>query len=123
MTIRIWAAGYIGKSARGNKFSGQYMITNGPYQYLKHPLYIGNFFLVLGVIILFNPVLWFAILLIILFILEYTIIMLSEINYLQNLPKKEKKFELINVKGEISTMIILIMIFLVYFGQKYLLKK
>jgi len=115
--IRIWAAGYIGIAARSTKFSGQFVITNGPYKYLKHPLYLGNFFLVFGVIILFNPTIWFALLLIFLFIFEYAIIIISEMNYLKNLPKKEVRFALTNCRTETSTIIIMLLIFLIYLGK------
>lgn len=114
LLIRIWAACYIGTKSRENKFTTQYIITNGPYRYLKHPLYIGNFLLVLGVIILFNPALWLAILLIASFLLEYSIIIHSELNYLKDLPKKEAEFKLSNSKSEISTILILIIIGLIY---------
>lgn len=112
--IRIWAGGYIGQRARQNHFSAHYMITNGPYRFLKHPLYCGNLLLVVGVILLFNPPPWFAILLIILFILEYSIIAFSEFHHLKKLPKKRVKFKLTNTRGEISTVIILMIIYLVY---------
>lgn len=38
--IRIWASGHIQKSFK--------VTTSGPYAYLRHPLYAGNFFLFLG---------------------------------------------------------------------------
>lgn len=112
--IRIWAAGYIGIMSRANSFTTQYMITNGPYHLLKHPLYLGNFFLVMSVIILFNPLIWIAILLCFLFVLEYSIIIYSELNYLRKLPKKKAKFKLSNSKGEIYTILIMIIIYLAY---------
>ena len=115
--IRIWAAGYIGVEARSTKFSGQFVITNGPYKYLKHPLYLGNFFLILGIIILFNPAVWFALLLIFLFIFEYSIIILSELDYLKNLPKKKAKLKFTNCRAEISTIVIMLLIFLIYLGK------
>ena len=112
--LRIWAAGYIGTKSRDNRFTTPHLITSGPYRYLRHPLYLGNFFLVIGVILLFNPPIWLAILLIILFIIVYSMIIFGELHYLKNLPEKKVRFKLINAKGEISTIFIMCIIYLVY---------
>ncbi len=119
LMLRIWAAGYIGEKSRENKFTTQYAIINGPYHYLKHPLYLGNFFLVLGVILLFCPPIWLGILIIILFVFVYLLIINSELNYLKDLPKKEMKFKLANAKGEISTILVMIFIFLIYIVARW----
>jgi protein-S-isoprenylcysteine O-methyltransferase Ste14 len=121
MTIRIWAAGYIGASARGNTFSGQHMIISGPYHYVRHPLYCGNFFLVLSVIILFNPPTVLAVLLFILFIIEYTIIIMSEQHYVQSLPKEKVHFNVMNLRGELSTLVVLGLIYCVSVVRKVLI--
>ena len=112
--LRIWAAGYIGTESRENKFTTAYVITSGPYRYLRHPLYLGNFSLVIGVILLFNPTIWFAILLIALFCIVYSMIIFGELHYLKNFPEKKVKFKLINTKGEISTIFIMGIIYLIY---------
>ncbi len=117
LLLRIWAAGYIGPRSRKNEFSAEYMIISGPFHYIKHPLYIGNFLLVLGVILLFNPPGWLMLVLLLVFIVEYSIIIYSEEDYLKDLPKKEVKFMLYNSKGEISTTLILTLILLVYMGM------
>jgi len=114
LVLRMWTVGYIGPVSRQNKFAGHYIIQNGPYRFLKHPLYIGNFSLVVGVIFLFNPPIWLVISLIALFVVEYSIIILSEQKYLKNLLHKEAKFKLINLRGEISTVVVLIIIYLIY---------
>ena len=117
LLIRIWAAGYIGLDARASKFASQYLITNGPFQYLKHPLYTGNLFLVLGVTILFNPPVLLAALLVVLFVMEYSIIICSEINYLKNLSGRKVKFKLRNAKNEISTVLVVVIIYLIYLAR------
>lgn len=121
MTIRIWAAGYIGILARGNKFSGQHIIINGPYRYVKHPLYCGNFFLVLGVIVLFNPPTVFAFLLLILFITQYALIIMSEQHYVESLPKKKVNFKVTNIRGELSTIVVLVVMYCTYVVRKILI--
>ena len=45
--IRLWAAGFVEKVARKNTVSFHTLITSGPYQYIRHPLYLGN---ILGMI-------------------------------------------------------------------------
>lgn len=114
IVLRVWAAGYIGPASRQNTFAGDYVITNGPYRYVKHPLYLGNFFLVLGVMSLFNPPAWLAIILIGLFIVEYTLIVRAEQNYLTNLPRRNAQFHFGNLKNEISTVLVIIAIYIVY---------
>lgn len=114
LVIRFWAAGYIGKKARAAKFSTDCRITNGPYKYLEHPLYLGNFFLVLGIIMLFNPVIWFAIIVLIFFLSIYTIIILGEMDYLRGRPEIKEKFAFANCKGEVSTIGIVILILIIY---------
>jgi len=114
LIIRFWAAGYIGKKARATNFATGCRIVNAPYRYLKHPLYVGNFFLVSGVILLFNPAIWFAVLVMVLFLLVYTLIIMSEAHYLKGLTEKKVRFRLVNCKGEISTIVIVLVIVLIY---------
>lgn len=113
--IRFWAAGYIGKKARATNFSTGCRIVNAPYKYLKHPLYVGNFFLILGVVLLFNPAIWFGVLVMVLFLLVYVLIIMSESNYLKDLPETKAHFKLVNCKGEISTIIVVIVVLLVHY--------
>jgi len=113
--IRLWSAGYIGEKARGRKITAEFRIISGPYHILRHPLYIGNFFLVSGMILLFNPTFWFALLLIIIFLFEYSIIIFAENYILKNLPEKKFRFSFKNLKGEISTIIIVVIIYTLYF--------
>ena len=112
--MRIWAAGYIGLAARRYEFHTEYQIINGPYHLFKHPLYIGNFFLVLGVLILFNPPLWLSLLYAGLFIVMYTTISFSEQRFLGEKPERRAQYKLGNLIGELSTLIVLGVIYLVY---------
>jgi protein-S-isoprenylcysteine O-methyltransferase Ste14 len=121
MALRIWAAGYIGPAARQSTFYATSVIISGPYRLLKHPLYIGNFFLVLGVILLFNPPIVLASMLVVLFIIEYTAIIVAERKYLKNMPHSNVPFRWRNARGELSTLFVLIFIVLVY-GARLLLR-
>lgn len=115
VALRIWAAGYIGPAARKREFHAEHRIISGPYRVLKHPLYIGNFFLVLGVIILFNPPQYLGLAYLGFFILVYTLISLSEKRYLTRKPECRVQFKLNNLRAELSTLIVLGVIYSVYF--------
>ncbi len=114
MAVRVWAVGYIGSPSRKNIFLGTYVIANGPYRIIKNPLYVGNFLLVIGVILLFSPPVWFATVIIIAFLIEYSIIVMSEQNYLTHLPRRKAQFNLDNLKSEISTFLVIIAIYIIY---------
>ncbi len=113
--IRLWAAGHIGEKARGRAITAEKRIISGPYYVLKHPLYLGNLFLVSGTILLYNPVFWLGLLIIAVFLLEYSIIIYAEESNLKQLRRERINFSLKNLKGEISTIIILILVYAVYF--------
>ena len=59
-TVRMWASGYVMKNKE--------LATNGPYAYVRHPLYVGNILLLLGfsiassqwwAFVLMGALLWF----------------------------------------------------------------
>jgi protein-S-isoprenylcysteine O-methyltransferase Ste14 len=114
LAIRVWAAGYIGTSARNTSFETPYRITDGPYKILYHPLYIGNFLLVIGVTILYNPPLVYAVIIGVLFIMMYGLIIASEHMYVKRLPQRTTGFSVRNCAGEISTIVILTVIFMIH---------
>jgi protein-S-isoprenylcysteine O-methyltransferase Ste14 len=39
---RIWAAGFVGRAARGARPVGQTLVTAGPYGYVRNPMYAGT---------------------------------------------------------------------------------
>lgn len=119
LALRFWAAGHVGQKARAIGFTTGCRIMNAPYKYLKHPLYLGNFFLVLGIVILFSPATWLAVLIMILFLLIYALIITGEMDYLKGLPEKTVQFKLTNCKGEISTIIIVMIILIIHYILLY----
>lgn len=113
--IRLWASGYIGSISRGYEINGDYRVINGPYKIFPHPLYLGNLFLVLGTIVLFKPPLWYGLVLVVIFLVEYSIITIAEKNHLKKLPEKRVRFSFGNLKGEISTIIVIGIIYFIYY--------
>ena len=112
--LRIWAAGYIGMKGRGREFQDEYAIANGPYRLFGHPLYFANFMLVLGTLMMYNPPLWLGALYVGFFFLVYVPIALAERQFLRGKPGREARFSMANLRAEISTWIVLAVIYIVY---------
>jgi protein-S-isoprenylcysteine O-methyltransferase Ste14 len=53
--VRFWGVSYAGSETRTTgKVGGTQLVTNGPYAYVRNPLYLGNIFTYLGVGIMSN---------------------------------------------------------------------
>jgi len=81
--LRIISLMYVGKSTRAREIKAPFLTTGGPYAYVRNPLYIGNLFIGLSFIILFNPKFIFYLIFIVLFFLQYTLIIIEEENFLK----------------------------------------
>jgi len=46
--LRIISVGYIGVSSRAREIVSEKLVTNGPYSYIRNPIYTGNMFLYMG---------------------------------------------------------------------------
>lgn len=70
--FRIYAVAYIGSVSRTRNTSttGGNLITEGPFSWVRNPLYVGNFFITIGVAI-FAGVVWMMILTAGLFAAQY----------------------------------------------------
>lgn len=50
--LRIWAASHIGAWTGPQRLKAPTLIMRGPYAYVRHPIYIGNFIIGFGIILL-----------------------------------------------------------------------
>ena len=85
LAIRALTVGYTPKNTSGRNTERQvadFLNTSGMYSFVRHPLYVGNFFMYLGIAIL-TANLCFVISFILAFWLYYERIMLAEEQFLQ----------------------------------------
>jgi protein-S-isoprenylcysteine O-methyltransferase Ste14 len=83
--IRIFTLGYVPGGTSGRNTRRQvagHLNTTGIYAIVRHPLYLGNFFIFLG-LSLFVRVWWFSLLIILAFWIYYERIMFAEEDFLQ----------------------------------------
>ncbi|HEY6365526.1 MAG TPA: isoprenylcysteine carboxylmethyltransferase family protein [Candidatus Binatia bacterium] len=50
--LRVWAASHAKRCTRWRDIKARVLITTGPYAYIRHPIYVGNFLIGLGMIVL-----------------------------------------------------------------------
>jgi hypothetical protein len=84
LAMRFWASGYIGIAGRVREIGARQRLASGPYRLLRHPLYIGNFLLVAGMLVALRPALWLSTVALAGFVLEYTLIVVAEERDLAN---------------------------------------
>jgi hypothetical protein len=82
LAVRFWASGYIGIEGRVREVGARQRIVSGPYRMLRHPLYIGNFVLVVGMLVALRPALWLCAVVVVGFVVEYAFIVAAEERYL-----------------------------------------
>lgn len=85
LSIRIYTVGYTRPNSSGRNTKTQVadgLNTTGIYSIIRHPLYVGNFFMWLGIAML-TANFWFIMSFILLFWLYYERIMLAEEQYLR----------------------------------------
>lgn len=90
-SLRIWAVGYAGSATRTTRgVGGEVLVVTGPFAHVKNPLYLGNFFISLGVCIMawaWMP--WMLLLYVALFVVQYAMIVSLEEEHLREQFGKE----------------------------------
>lgn len=80
--IRIYSVAFIGGVSRTRTSStNQALVTEGPYSLVRNPLYVGNFFIVLGICLYGNET-WLIVLATLAFAFQYWFIVKYEENLL-----------------------------------------
>jgi protein-S-isoprenylcysteine O-methyltransferase Ste14 len=90
LAVRFWASGYIGIEGRAREIDASRRVTSGPYRLLRHPLYVGNFLLVTGMLVALRPGIVVSVAVLVLFVLEYAIIVVAEERDLEAKGKGER---------------------------------
>jgi protein-S-isoprenylcysteine O-methyltransferase Ste14 len=82
--IRFWGVSIVGAETRTTgTVGGTFLITNGPFSYVRNPLYVGNMMLYVGVGIMSMALFpWMLIVAIAWFYLQYYLIVTREEEYL-----------------------------------------
>jgi protein-S-isoprenylcysteine O-methyltransferase Ste14 len=131
LALRFWAAGYLGRA--GRNFDASRLVTTGPYRYFRHPLYFGNFLLVIGALAILHAGWRLTSLTLVLFIFEYSAIAMAEEHHLARVlgepylhyrgsvspflplsryrPSDGKTFSRQRARSEMSTVVVLLVLF------------
>jgi protein-S-isoprenylcysteine O-methyltransferase Ste14 len=82
--IRFWGVSIAGSETRTTgTVGGTYLITTGPFAYVRNPLYVGNMLLYGGVGIMSMALFpWLLLAAVLWFVVQYTMIVLQEEEYL-----------------------------------------
>jgi protein-S-isoprenylcysteine O-methyltransferase Ste14 len=84
--IRFWGVSIAGSETRTTGAVGAtHLVTDGPFGYVRNPLYVGNMMLYTGVGIMSNALMpWLPLAALIFFIVQYSLIVSREEEHLQN---------------------------------------
>ncbi len=78
-SIRLWAVAHAGGATRTRSVGAPYLVTSGPYAYVRNPLYFGNVVIYLGVATIGGEQLyWLLPLTLIYFTIQYKLIISLE---------------------------------------------
>lgn len=80
--LRIWSVSHAGKFTRSRRIKAQALITSGPYAYIRNPIYVGNFLIGLGFVLL-SGALPFIPVFLALFGMQYSVITCEEEKFLR----------------------------------------
>ncbi|MEO0069180.1 MAG: isoprenylcysteine carboxylmethyltransferase family protein [candidate division WOR-3 bacterium] len=118
---RFWAVGHIGKEVRARVIGAREIVRSGPYRFFPHPIYAGNFLLVLGMLWALNPPVWLWLVVLAGFFTIYGLIARAEEQYLKdsNLPVVEKHFSCQEALSEASTWLAVTLAYLLTLAKAF----
>ena len=97
--IRIYSVSFIGTVSRTrNDHTGNNLITSGPFAIVRNPLYLGNFFITMG-IACYSGQAWFFLLMLALFFLQYYFI----ISYEEGILERDYGSTYVDYKGSVPS--------------------
>jgi protein-S-isoprenylcysteine O-methyltransferase Ste14 len=90
-SIRLWGVSIVGSETRTTgTVGGTYLITTGPFGYVRNPLYLGNMSLYLGIGVMSNALFpWLVVAAVVLFFIQYYLIVTLEEEYLEKRFRSE----------------------------------
>ena len=80
--LRIWSVGHSGRTTRAKELKAPALATGGPYAVVRNPIYVGNFLLGLGYVLL-TRIHWVIGAYIVFFFIQYTLIVNIEEEFLE----------------------------------------
>jgi protein-S-isoprenylcysteine O-methyltransferase Ste14 len=144
--LRVISVSYLGVASRAREIVAEKLITNGPYAFIRNPMYTGNMFLYMGASIYAGGWLPFMLYLVILFFsVQYSLMVKYEEsgledlhgdefrNYIETVPrfyprltpypqKSKKKLELATVLSSEKTTFLAIIGFIILVQVVFYLK-
>ncbi len=88
--MRFWGVSYAGGETRTSKVGASVLVTQGPFAYLRNPLYLGNMLIYFGISIMSNSLFPFLqIIGLVYFYIQYHYIIIEEENFLRNKFKEK----------------------------------
>lgn len=92
-SIRFWGVSYAGSETRTtSKVGGTFLVTQGPFAYVRNPLYLGNILMYFGISIMSNSLFpYLPVISLLYFTTQYYYIIREEENFLRD--KFKEKYE------------------------------
>jgi protein-S-isoprenylcysteine O-methyltransferase Ste14 len=89
--LRLWGVAIAGSETRTTgAVGGTYLITSGPFGYIRNPLYVGNMLMYFGVGIMSYALFpWLPLIALVYFLFQYSLIVSSEEEYLLKTFKQD----------------------------------
>jgi len=118
LIFRLLGYFYLGNIGYSLKFQNQFLVVNGIYSYFRHPIYLGNFFILFGFLLFLKLPVFLYFITILFFVIEYSLfIYQEEISF-----KENKKIKIIkaspsfkNCLGELKTLVLILLVFFLFF--------